>query len=93
MFSKENPEYISNGHYKVDGIEYKTIYSYRKAHGFGLGSPTENKSLADKLVNVENRYIETKPDFGRFECVKAYRVDILNEQLFDDLQEDSFDDW
>lgn len=91
MFSKKNPEYISNGHYKVNGTDYKTIYSYRKAHGFGLGTPSENKELANSLVNVENRYIETEPDFGKFKCIKAYDVNILNEQIFEDLQENSFE--
>ena len=91
MFSKNSPEYISNGHYKVNETEYITIYSYRKAHGFGLGSPLENKELANNLVHVENRYIETEPDFGKFKCIKAYDVTILNEQIFEDLQEDSFE--
>jgi hypothetical protein len=48
-YSSESPEYISNGHYKIDGVEFMSVWTFKNAHKMTMKSknPNEGKDLKD----------------------------------------------
>lgn len=79
-FSKDSPEYRSNGHYRINGKDFMSVWTYKKTHGF---SPTENTNPKNseegrQLAQICSEVHSTKPDFGRFPEILVFPVDELN---------------
>ena len=78
-FSKESPEYVSNGHYRITIKDFMSVWTYRKTHGF---SPTENTTSKNgeegrQLAQICSEVHSTEPDFGRFSEILVFPVDEL----------------
>lgn len=78
QYSKEDQEYISNGHYLIDGVEYMSIWTYKNKKSVGENSTQMNASEARTLASMGLKCISTKPDFGNFSQIYIYRVEDLD---------------
>ena len=76
-YSSESPEYISNGHYKIDGVEFMSVWTFKNAHKMTMKSknPNEGKDVAAKC---DVKY-KTKPDFGSFDFIYVYPISELED--------------
>ncbi len=79
QFSQNDPEYKGNGHYIIDGIEYMSIWTYKKKKGHSNNSNSVNGEEGIQLTanGVETK--RTKPDFGGFDNIYVYPVEELNK--------------
>lgn len=76
MLSKKSPEYISNGHYKVDEEEFMSIWTYKNNQGIKPNDIESNGS--DGMVMYDSyASIESKPDFGSFDKIYVFRLEDL----------------
>ena len=78
-FSKDSKEYLSNGHYQINGREFMSVWTDKKTHRF---SPTENTTPINseegrQLAQVCSEAHSTEPDFGRFSEILVFPVDEL----------------
>ena len=78
QYSKEDREYISNGHYLIDGVEYMSIWTYKKIKGVGENSTQMNASEARTFSSMGLSCISTKPDFGNFAQIYIYKKEDLD---------------
>lgn len=76
-YSKESPEYISNGHYRIKEVDFMSVYTFKKTHNMSMKekNPDEGMKLAAKC---EIKY-KTKPDFGAFDFVYVYPISELED--------------
>ncbi len=78
-FKKGDAEYISNGHYNIDGIHYMSIWTYKNKHGI---EPNTNKINGTQGAEMTAKGIETCdsiPDIGNFDSVFIYPVSVLED--------------
>ena len=78
QYSQEDSEYISNGHYEIDGVEYMSIWTYKNKKHVGDNSTQTNASEARIFANKGFSCISTKPDFGNFAQIYVYPVSDLD---------------
>lgn len=76
MYSEE---YIGNGHYQVCGVEYMSLWTWRRKRGFPSVSHAENKRIGLKITPNVCAYIRTEPDIGGYDIIKAYEVSFLDK--------------
>ncbi len=81
-FSKDSQEYISNGHYEIDGTQFMSVYTFKKKNKMKAVNskmekvnPNEGMELAAKC---QIKY-KTKPDFGHFDFIWVYPVTELED--------------
>ncbi len=81
QFSKESPEYISNGHYRINGGEFMSVWTFKNKNR-GATSPNttpingqEGKELAQQCSEVYS----SKPDFGGFDEILLFPINELRE--------------
>ena len=76
-YSKDSPEYIANGHYCIDGIEYMSVWTFKNKHNLPQKSlnPNEGKELSAKSTGKKG----SKPDFGSFDFIYIYPVSDLED--------------
>jgi hypothetical protein len=76
-YSKESPEWIANGHYKIDGQDFMSVWTFKNTHNMTMKirNPNEGKELAAKCA-IKHK---TKPDFGSFEYIYVYPVNELED--------------
>jgi len=77
MLSKNSSEYISNGHYKVDGEDFMSIWTYKNKKRI---EPNDTKTNGSDGLIMYDAYasIESKPDFGYFDKIYIFRVQDLD---------------
>ena len=78
QYSKEDPEYRGNGHYVIDGIEYMSIWTYKKKKGMMNNSNSINGAEAIELTSNGVSSKRSKPDFGGFDNIYLYPYTDLN---------------
>lgn len=79
VFKKDDPEYISNGFYKIDGENYMSIWSYKKEKNISPNTNSENGEDGIQMFNQGFKSYESEPDFGNFGKVLLYPLEKLNE--------------
>lgn len=78
MFNRESNEYIDNGHYRVDDIEFMSIWTFKNKNFLSNNTTEVNGEDALRLRNIEGIIIHTcEPDFGNFEIINIYPIDEL----------------
>lgn len=78
MFNRESKEYIDNGHYRVDDIEFMSIWAFKNNNSLPNNITEINAEEALRLGNIEGVVIHTcVPDFGNFEIINIYPIDEL----------------
>lgn len=73
VFKKGDSEYISNGHYKIDGEDFMSIWKYKKINNI-FSSNSQNGADGIELFNQGVKFFESEPDFGYFDKVLIYPV-------------------
>ena len=76
-YSKDSPEYLGNGHYNIDGVEFMSVWTFKNKHNLPQKSqnPNEGKELSAKIQNKKR----SKPDFGSFDFIYIYPVSDLED--------------
>ena len=76
-FSKDSPEYVANGHYKINGQDFMSVWTFKNTYNMSMKklNPNEGKELASK---IESKH-KTQPDFGSFEYIYVYPVSELED--------------
>lgn len=79
QFKKGDPEYIENGHYTIDGIDYMSIWTYKNEHNFNRSdnSNSINGIESIELLSSGINFYNSKPDFGGFSEIKIFPVEDL----------------
>jgi len=77
-FSKDSPEYGGNGHYRINGIDFMSVWTFKRKHSGTSENTTpingaEGKELAKKCSQI---YSST-PDFGGYEEILIFPVSEL----------------
>ena len=80
LFAKGCPEYIKNGHYKINDMDYMSVWALKKRFNLGGNTNSQNGLDAQEIFQKGVDYFRSKPDFGGFEAIYIYPVDDL--QLF-----------
>lgn len=75
---KHSPEYISNGHYKIDGIDFMSVWTYKNKKGIEPNNTTSNSS-AGLYLHATCESIPTKPDFGNFDVIYIFKKEDLDK--------------
>ena len=72
-FKKGDQEYINNGHYKIEGEEFMSVWTFKNAHGI---TPNSNSANGADGADLRSRFggYESKPDFGNFDMVYLFSV-------------------
>jgi hypothetical protein len=78
MLSKQSPEYISNGHYNVEGNDWMSIWTYKGKNGITPNSTSTNGSDGLEMY-AKYESIESKPDFGGFSKIYIFKVSDLDQ--------------
>jgi hypothetical protein len=81
-FKLGDKEYIKNGHYKIDNIEFMSIWAFKKyilKRSNEENITDENFSDANKLLANKTSFYKSKPDYGNFNEIKIYSVEKLKE--------------
>ena len=80
IYSKESKEYISNGHYLVDGVEFMSVYNFKLKFDLSQTDRTNrNVNEGGELFKICSVKHQVKPDFGKFDKVWVYPVEELKD--------------
>lgn len=75
QFQQGDSEYIENGHYLIEELEYMSIWTYKCKHKVdSINTSSVNGSEAIKLLNSNIANYHSKPDFGNFGSIRLYPV-------------------
>lgn len=80
-FDKTSPEYISNGHYRINGTDFMSVWTFKKKN---MGMTTPNKTDINgpegkKLAQICDEVYSTKPDFGNFNEILVFPIEELKK--------------
>lgn len=79
-FDKNSPEYISNGHYKVNGTDFMSVWTYKKKFNPSSENKTHiNGPEGQKLAQICSEVYSTTPDFGGFNEILIFPLSELKE--------------
>jgi hypothetical protein len=76
-FNKESKEYVSNGHYKINGTDFMSIWTFKKKHNINPNDNNSNGSEGQELNNLCFNIHSSSPDFGGFSTIYIYPVEEL----------------
>lgn len=70
---KGDQEYISNGHYRVEGEDFMSIWTFKNKKGI---TPNDTASNGSAGLHMKAAYesIPTVPDFGNFDTIYVFNV-------------------
>jgi hypothetical protein len=77
-YKKGDPEYRSNGHYVIDGVDWFSIWAYKKDIMGKRSSTQENGNEAKELIGMGKPSHPSIPDFGGFDTIFIFRETDLN---------------
>lgn len=74
QFSKSSKEYVENGVYNIGGIMFYTLWAWKKqTSGYSsVNTPVVNTAHSNELTGLGIPSIQTIPDVGDFDTVKAF---------------------
>ena len=79
-YDKNSPEYISNGHYKIQGEEFMSIWTYKRLKGITPNTNKNNGSEGIKLLTeIDKPHHTCVPDIGNFDEVYLYPLSALEK--------------
>ncbi|MEH8163908.1 hypothetical protein [Aeromonas allosaccharophila] len=75
-YNKDSPEYVSNGVYYIAGITWSTLWAYKKIKPYfsTMNTPTINSNHSILMTKMGYPSINTIPDIGSYEQVKAFPI-------------------
>lgn len=78
ILQKGDPEYISNGHFNVEGEDMMSIWTYKIKNGIKPNDHETNSSDSTMMAS-KYEYGDCVPDKGGFGTVHIFNVTDLNE--------------
>lgn len=79
QFDKNSKEYISNGYYRVNGIDFMSVWAFKKKHGIEPNNKNANGSEGQELNKLGFNIHSSTPDFGGFSTIYIYPVEELEK--------------
>lgn len=79
QFDKNSKEYISNGHYKIDGVDYMSVWTFKKKQCIEPNNNNANGSEGQQLNKLGFNIHSSTPDFGGFSTIYIYPVEELEK--------------
>ncbi|MBX3164458.1 MAG: hypothetical protein KF900_08255 [Bacteroidetes bacterium] len=76
-FSKDSSEYIENGHYKINEVDFMSVWTFKNKYGIKPNDNTNNGTQGKELIQRGIEYHASTPDFGGFEEIYIYPVEAL----------------
>lgn len=78
-FDKNSIEYLENGHYKIGGVEFMSIWTFKNRD---LLTPNEYNINGTESKNLESNGVENHtcaPDIRNIDKVSIYPIEELEE--------------
>ena len=74
QFSKNSKEYVRNGIYNISGITFYTLWAWKNTSPkySTVNTPAKNTVHSNELTGLGYPSIQTIPDIGSFDFVKAF---------------------
>ena len=44
-YSKESPEYIANGHYRINEVDFMSVYTFKKTHNMSMKEKNPDEGI------------------------------------------------
>jgi hypothetical protein len=79
QYKQGDPEYISNGHYTIEGADFMSIWAFKKRHELHPNDDDANGDDHFRLRKSDTPFHDSEPDFGNFSSVLLYPVAVLEE--------------
>ena len=87
VFSKDSPEYIANGHYNIDGVEFMSVWTFKRAYDLNNKNKERDTSRnlneggeLSKACSVKHPSIpERKPAGASYNHVYIYPLEELKD--------------
>jgi hypothetical protein len=79
MYNKTSEEYISNGHYRINGEDFMSVWTFKKKYGIFPNTNQSNGEDGQTLMSEDVTFYPTKPDFGGFNTIYVYPVTELKK--------------
>ena len=79
VYDKNSPEYLGNGHYKIEGHEFMSIWAFKTKHGIQPNNHKANGTEGKELGAKTKSFHHSKPDFGSFDNVFIYHLNELKK--------------
>jgi hypothetical protein len=79
QFDKNSEEYISNGHYRINGVDFMSVWTFKKKHGIEPNNNSANGSEGQELNKLGFNIHSSTPDFGGFSTIYIYPVEELEK--------------
>lgn len=79
MYNLKSKEYVENGLYKIDGIEFYSIWTFKNKFDISNNSNSQNEIDA---ASISGNFYQSEPDFGPFRTIKIFSVNELNNYYF-----------
>lgn len=76
-FDNNSPEYIDNGHYKINGIDYMSIWTFKRIHHIEPNNKELNGTDGQNLISNDIETHTSTPDFGNFDKIFIYPIHVL----------------
>lgn len=79
-YSKTSPEYVSNGYYKINGVDFMSVWTFKRKHSGTTANTTPiNGSEGKELAQRCSRVYSTTPDLGDYSEILIFPVSELKE--------------
>jgi len=79
IYDNESPEYLGNGHYKIEGHEFMSIWAFKKKHGIEPNTTVSNGPEGKELCAKTKSFHHSKPDASNFDSVFIYHLNELEK--------------
>lgn len=79
QFDKNSEEYISNGHYRINGVNFMSVWTFKKKQGIEPNNNSANGSEGQELNKLGFNIHSSTPDFGGFSTIYIYPVEELEK--------------
>lgn len=78
-FDSNSKERIGNGHYRINGIDFMSVWTFKKKHNIEPNNNNANGSEGQELNKLGFNIHSSTPDFGGFSTIYIYPVEELEK--------------
>ena len=78
-FDKDSSEYKSNGHYEIGGVDYMSIWAFKKRNNISPNDKESNGREGRELTAKYKEIHSSSPDFGGYSKIFLYKLSDLED--------------
>jgi hypothetical protein len=78
-FDKNSTKWMSNGHYKIDGVDFMSVWKFKMNHNIEPNNNNANGSEGQTLNKLGFNIHSSTPDFGGFSTIYIYPTEELEK--------------